>query len=226
MDYDGQVLEKLKNSTTAVCIGNGEYRKNLDIKKIAELGTTYGSNAIFRDYNVDFLICCDKRMVLEALSYGYESLIYTRKDWIPGPDIFPHNVKSFPAFIWEENEKWKQTFHWGSGLHAVYIALIHGHKELIIIGHDFWGIGDNGRLHNNLYKGTDNYEGVDHHDIDPSFWIKQFELLAGKFPTIQFNFYQPNMWQHPSNVDYNWQDYNNIHIKTHEELELRIKLMV
>jgi hypothetical protein len=209
--------------TTAICIGNGEYRKSLDIKKLTVLGVTYGSNAIQRDHKVDFLTCCDKRMVQEALNNKYTGPIYTREDWMD--NSFPENVKPFPAFTWEEDEKWKQSFHWGSGLHAVYLALTHGHKELIIVGHDFWGVGDNGRLHNNLYKGTDNYEDVDHHDIDPSFWIKQFELLAGKFPTIQFNFYQPNMWQHPSNIDYNWQDYNNILIKTYEELELRMELI-
>ena len=205
---------------TAVCIGNGEFRKNIDVNKLTLLGSTYGSNAIIREHNVQYLTCCDKRMVIESLDSGFTGPIYTRADW---SNSFPDNVQPFPVFTWEQDEKWKQTFHWGSGLHAVYLALTHKHKELIIIGHDFWGVGERNHLHNNLYKGTKNYEAVDHHSIDTSFWIKQFELLAGLFPDVRFNFYQPNMWRHPSEYDYNWRDYNNIHIKHHEELELRIK---
>ena len=49
-------------------IGNGESRKHLDISKYAK--TKVGCNAIFRDFYVHHLICCDRRMVIEAQEDG------------------------------------------------------------------------------------------------------------------------------------------------------------
>ena len=67
--------------TIAFCIGNGESRKDLDINFLKSYGKVYGCNAIHRDFKVDYLICCDKRMVEEALYADYPGDIYTRPDW-------------------------------------------------------------------------------------------------------------------------------------------------
>ena len=48
-------------------IGNGESRKDLDIKSLKL--PTVGCNAIFRDMVVDHLVCCDRRMLREALKH-------------------------------------------------------------------------------------------------------------------------------------------------------------
>ena len=60
-----------------IAIGNGESRKNIDLNSIAT--KKIGCNAIYRDFDVDHLICVDKRMVLEALesNANNNSLIYT-----------------------------------------------------------------------------------------------------------------------------------------------------
>ena len=63
--------------------------------------------------------------------------MYTRKDWY---SFFPYdNIKCLPNLPWPEEEKWTQTFHMGSGLHAVNLALLSGADILVIIGHDFPG---------------------------------------------------------------------------------------
>ena len=54
-------------SKIGFCIGNGESRQDYDLSKLSALGDTYGSNAVYRDNEVDHLICCDKRMVKECL---------------------------------------------------------------------------------------------------------------------------------------------------------------
>jgi hypothetical protein len=88
----------------------------------------------------------------------------------------------------------------GSGLHAVNLALHDGADVVVLIGHDFWA--SNG-LHNNLYKGTENYWDADHHAIDPSFWIKQFVMFFNTYPDTQFVFCQPDIskWKCPLGWD-------------------------
>jgi len=105
----------------AFCIGNGESRKNFDVDTLKPYGTVYGANAIFRDTEVDHLVCCDRRMAMETVSAGYTGKVYTRKDWY---SFFPYdNIKCLPDLPWTENDKWTQSFHMGSGLNAVNLAL-------------------------------------------------------------------------------------------------------
>lgn len=182
----------------AFCIGNGESRRGFDVNSLKPYGTVYGANAIFRDYTVDHLICCDRRMAMETVSRGYTGKVYTREDWY---SFFPYdNVDKLVPLPWTENEKWTQSFHMGSGLHAVNLALHNGADIVVLIGHDFWGTNN---LHNNLYKDTENYWATDHHAIDPSFWIKQFVMFFNTYPNTQFVFCQPNInnWRKPEGWD-------------------------
>ena len=178
----------------AFCIGNGESRSGFNLDKLKPFGTLYGSNAVFRDFEVDHLICCDRRMAMETVQKHYKRTVYTRKDWY---SFFPYdNFRQLPELPWEETEKHTQSFHMGSGLHSVNVALQNNHPIIILIGHDFWGTKSK---HNNLYKGTENYADVIAPAIDPSFWIKQFVMFFKIFNKTQFVFCQPNItqWQKP-----------------------------
>ena len=115
----------------AFCIGNGESRRNFDLHKLQKYGKIYGSNALFRDLSVDVLVCCDRRMAMETVSKGYKGTVYTRKDWY---SFFPYeNFKQLPDLPWPEKEKWTQSFHMGSGLHAVNIALLEDNDIIEIV---------------------------------------------------------------------------------------------
>ena len=182
----------------AFCIGNGESRNHFNIDQLKPHGTVYGTNAIFRDTDVDHLVCCDRRMAMETVSAGYTGKVYTREDWY---SFFPYdNFNKLAPLPWEENEKWTQSFHMGSGLHAVNLALHNGANIVVLIGHDFWGVNN---LHNNVYKGTENYNAAEHSAVDPSFWIKQFVMFFNAYPEVQFVFCQPNMhsWKRPVGWD-------------------------
>ena len=153
---------------------------------------------MLRRTEVDNLICCDRRMAMETVSKGYKGIVYTRKDWF---SFFPYdNFRELPKLPWKEKEKHTQSFHMGSGLHAVNVALQDKPNIIVIIGHDFWGTGSK---HNNLYKGTENYEDMIAPAVDPSFWIKQFVMFFRIYPNIQFVFCQPNLpnWQKPIGWD-------------------------
>jgi len=182
----------------AFCIGNGESRSGFNLQKLKSFGSLYGSNAVFRDTEVDHLICCDRRMAMETVSKKYKGLVYTRKDWF---SFFPYdNFRELPDLPWKETDKHTQSFHMGSGLHSVNVALQQEENIVVLIGHDFWA---SGAKHNNLYKGTENYSDVIAPAVDPSFWIKQFVLLFRAYPTTQFVFCQPNLqsWQKPIGWD-------------------------
>jgi hypothetical protein len=144
-------------------------------------------------------------MAMETVNQQYKGLVYTRSDWY---SFFPYNnFKQLPALPWPEEEKWTQSFHMGSGLHAVNLALHNGADIVVLIGHDFW---DTAGKHNNIYKGTENYWGIDHQAIDPKFWIKQFELFFDLYKDTQFVFCQPNLtsWTFPNG--WNTEKYPNL----------------
>ena len=192
----------------AFCIGNGESRRGFDVQSLSSYGYIYGANALYRDVQtIDQLVCCDRRMAIETVKNKYSGTVYTRQDWY---SFFPYsNFKCLPELPWPEKEKWTQTFHMGSGLHAVNLACIHGNDIIVCIGHDFWGKGN---LHNNIYKGTENYEGEVHHAIDPSHWIKQFEMFFNHYANTQFVFCQPDLtqWRKPDG----WETIANVQFET------------
>ena len=180
---------------TAYVIGNGESRAGIDLAELE--GETYGSNALHRDFHPDNLICCDKRMVHEALDGEYLGPIYTRPDWV---DEFSHlmNVHELPAFTWPETEKWEQHFQCGSGLHSVWLALTDGHERISLLGFDLFSTDG---LHNNIYKDTNNYESSDYSAVDPSHWIPQFERMFKTYPDVHFDYLVPDFpglgWRTP-----------------------------
>ena len=182
----------------AFCIGNGESRRGLDLEQFKHHGKIYGSNALHRDIMCDELVCCDKRMVQEALYNNYEGTIYTRPEWYA--DFANPQVKRLPGFRWSQQHKWTQHFHWGSGLHAVHVACKQQANICIMIGHDFYSADGK---HNNIYKDTPNYWDSDHHAIDHSYWILQFGILFAEFPKTTFLFCQPNIddWKIPNAWD-------------------------
>ena len=94
-----------------IVIGNGESRKGIDINELQS--EKVGCNAIIRDFTVHHLVCCDKRMVVEAIKNKRISNqnIYTRSDW---QNLFP-NVKIVPELWYESEERIDQPWHWGSG---------------------------------------------------------------------------------------------------------------
>ena len=191
----------------AFCIGNGESRTGFHVEDLHNHGEIYGANAIFRYYPVDHLVCCDRQMAMETVKHGYTGTVYTRKEWY---SFFPYdNFKCLPELPWPEEQKWTQAFHTGSGLHAVNLAVRNGADIVVLIGHDFW---DTKGKHNNIYKGTENYWGIEHHAIDPSFWIKQFELFFNYAPDIQFVFCQPRIerWRKPDGWQFENVQFENL----------------
>ena len=73
--FDPQPIDTTKERDislfrTAFVLGNGTSRKSIDIKSLEPHGMIYGCNALYREYDPDYLVAVDVKMVLEISSTG------------------------------------------------------------------------------------------------------------------------------------------------------------
>lgn len=178
-----------------VVIGNGESRQHINLQLFTNKYTLVGCNAVHRDAIVDHLICCDTRMVNEALLdvNTVNTIIYTRKDWINQFKQHP-NVKELPELPYHSNKRPDIPRNWGSGCYALLTASMLDFDNIYIIGFDLYGI-DN-KL-NNVYKGSKNYRNADASAIDPSYWIYQTKKIFEIFPNKNYSVFNSSVWSPP-----------------------------
>lgn len=182
----------------ALVIGNGESRRSINIESYSNL-TKIGCNAIHRDHTVDHLICCDYRMVEEAVGNPLtkNSIIYTReRGYQDFKKIYKHkNVKLLPQLPYTGTLKADEPINWGSGPYAVLLASQLGFDKIVMIGFDLYGIQD--RV-NNIYKNSKNYSASQTPAVDPNFWIYQIMQVFKHYPKIQFEIYNDIHWKLPT----------------------------
>jgi len=195
----------LVGSNKALVIGNGESRRIIDIEYYRSTHTLIGCNAIHRDITVNHLICCDRRMVVEATANinNVNSLIYVRSDWF---HVFKKiqknkNIRLVPNLPYKGETKKDQPEHWGSGCYAVLLAASLNFDTVELIGFDLYGIDG---LVNNFYKDTENYSKSDSKPIDHSFWVYQISKVFDYFPKIKFIIRNKRTW----NIPDEWQKNN------------------
>lgn len=193
--------------SSLLLLGNGESRQGIDLDRINLYKV--GCNAIYRDYHVDELVCVDRRMVIEACEAGFTGTVYTRTNWAKYFDQKYPNVKSVPDLPYNGSERYDDPFHWGSGNFAQLVACKTHYKTIYVLGFDLWGSGNSKHLHNNVYKGTENYNTVDHRAVDPRYWIIHFAKLAEIYNNKKFVILAPQEWERPKE----WR-LNNIERKT------------
>lgn len=177
-----------------IVLGNGESRKHINVNLLE--GPKVGCNAIYRDYDVDYLVCVDRRMMQEALSSGVNlqgALVYTRPDWYN--QFKTLRVREVPELPYKGTERWDEPFQWGSGPYAVLIGAMYTKlKEVKLIGFD---LTSKTKKVNNIYKGTQNYDDADAKAVDPRYWIHQIAMVFRSFPNVQFTIYQEPKWNIP-----------------------------
>jgi len=176
----------------SIAIGNGESRTGINLTNLSNR-ITVGCNAVVRDFPVDHLVCVDRRMVREALQHtNCPDNVYTRQDWI-GEFKYSSKVLPVPQLPYQGTSRVDDPFHWGSGPYAVLKAAMLADR-IELIGFDLWS---NDKHINNLYKGTNNYNSVDHHAIDPRYWIHQVSMVFTHFSDKYFTIYNLAEWQLP-----------------------------
>ena len=165
-------------------IGNGSSRKDIPIDKIYQ--EKIGCNAIFRDHYVQRLVCCDKRMVKQALPH--HTSIYTRQRWHK-----ELGVLALPNLVEKGTQRMDDPFHWGSGPYAVLLGATLD-NEINLLGFDLYSIDNKV---NNIYKGTEVYSSANSHAVDHSYWIHQIAKVFEWFPNKSFRIYNTANWNLP-----------------------------
>lgn len=185
--------------TIAVVIGNGESRQNFPTYKLTEHVQLVGCNAIHRDTIVDHLVCCDERMVREAVlnPNTMETRIYVREH---GYQLFRKiqkrkNIHLLPNIPNQQLIRVDNSRNWGSGTYAHLIASqLPQVKIVYLLGFDLYS---QTQQVNNLYKDTKNYSSSSSHAIDPSYWIWQSAKVFKTYSHILYKVVNRNSWQLP-----------------------------
>ena len=186
-------------------LGNGTSRAKLDLNRYTD--TKIGCNAIFRDFHVDYLVCCDKKMVKQAIGANKKP-IYTRQRWIP--DFPKQDVIALPDLPYEGNKREDDPFNWGSGPYAILLATTLS-KYIKIVGFDLYGT-EKGTT-NNLYANTDGYKSSQDEAVDWSFWVYQISKIIEYNDDKTFHIYNTKEWICPEN----WK-FENIKVDTIDNL--------
>lgn len=198
----------------ALVIGNGESRRNLDLNSLKIHNILIGCNAIHRDVTVDHLICCDRRMVEEAVQNPdtVNTEIYVREDWFKYYRKIQKlkNIKQVPSLPYQGEAKRDQPEHWGSGGYAVLVAADLGFNDVTLVGFDLYS--KNNKV-NNVYKGTNNYAAADSHSVDHNYWVYQISKVFQLYPSTQFTILNESDWVLPRE----WQQ-SNVQFKNIEQL--------
>ena len=123
-------------------IGNGESRRGFDITPLKSVTTMVGCNALFRDHNLDYVVCVDRHMCQEAAnSAGKNTTIYTRDRWYKQFAYWP-NVKCLPELPYQGDRREDDSFHWGTGQFAALVGMNFKPKAIFLVGMDLYGLGE------------------------------------------------------------------------------------
>ena len=155
----------------AFVLGNGKSRQKVDMKKLLEYGIVYGCNAQYREFDPNFLVAVDVKMVNEIIDSGYhhKGTLWTN----PNKGI---KTKSRINFFSPHKG-------WSSGPTALWFVAQNGHKEIYIHGFDYKGL--DGKF-NNVYANTFNYKkSVDSATFFGN-WLSQTEKVIKEFKSIKF----------------------------------------
>ncbi len=159
---------------TAFVIGNGVSRKGIDLNLLKPHGTVYACNAVYREFNPDYLVAVDPKMVFEIDEAGYQ---YKHNN------VWTNNNKRFESLT--GLNYFDQSLGWSSGPTALHLASQHKHSIIYMLGFDYMGL-DAGKRYNNVYANTKNY--MKEHDRATYYhnWLRQTEDILRKYPQINY----------------------------------------
>ena len=176
----------------AYIIGNGPSRIGFDLYKLPQ--DSYGCNAVYRDYEPDFLIVVDRRMYTEIKDSEYleKNIVYTNHFNMTRLGGNSHLIPANP--------------HMGAGTTAMHIAIHDGHTNLICLGFDCAVDGPN----LNVYTGTNAYDTATT-IVHQTVWGRQITQFIKDHSDIQWTFVEGNI---PTDILH----LDNVSTMTYEQL--------
>lgn len=178
----------------AFIIGNGPSRKGFDLNLLKNHGTVFGCNALYRDFDPDYLVAIDEEIIKEI-----KASKFPKKRFIVPPEIEQ----------WEDPEyNPYRRFRSNAGVNAMLEAVKKGYKELYCLGFDFM-IRDPKVALGNLYDGTNAYGIETRTRYDDNLnRVKYMTFLASKYSSTQFKFVVP---RYPNKDQYHILNAHNVH---------------
>jgi hypothetical protein len=157
-------------------LGNGTSRKGVPLEKIHEFGKIYACNAVYREYDPDYLIAVDVKMILEITKKGYH--LIKKNVWTNANNAYK-KIEGLNFF--------RPSRGWSSGPTALHLASQHGYDKIFILGFDYQGLEESGRkVVNNVYAGTPNYKKTTDTATYYGNWLKQTCTIIRENPQITF----------------------------------------
>lgn len=182
-------------------LGNGRSRLLINPNELKTYGKVYGCNALYREFEPDYLIAVDSKMIIEIANSRYQ---LNHEVWT-NPNI---RYKTFNGFRYFE-----PSLGWSSGPTALYLAASHSPIEIFVFGFDFTGL--NGKV-NNIYADTDNYKTSDQPATYYGNWERQTESVVKTNPKIKFYRVVDDTYYTPC-----WEQNNFRHMHIKEFLKLQ-----
>jgi hypothetical protein len=175
-----RILIQMKTNT-AYIIGNGASRKDLNLEALRDVGTIFGCNALYRDFDPDYLVAIDDK-IIEEIKQSYTHL---------NRCIFPPEEERYePLGVYGITSG--QTPRSNAGMVAMQQAIQMGYTELICFGFDFLVVDDNVAV-SNLYDGTNGYEMETRAVLrDTRGRMRFLAWLIETNPDVNFIFAYPN----------------------------------
>lgn len=193
---------KLHNKFLMSCsfvLGNGTSRIGVDLNTLRLNGKIYGCNALYRDYDPDYLVAVDPKMIFELQESKYQ-LHYNVWTNLSKNHQYDDGFNYFTP-----------TIRWSSGPCALHLASTHKPDYIYILGFDFVGIDEK---FNNVYADTFNYKSSKEIPTYWGNWESQTETVIKTNPSIQYirvirdTDYQPT-WQYNNFKNLKYSEFNS-----------------
>jgi hypothetical protein len=158
-------------NNAAFVLGNGTSRLKLKLNSLTSVATVYACNAVYREFEPNYLIAVDVKMVNEIVESKYH---LTHEVWTnPNKGL---STKEHIRFFSPHKG-------WSSGPTALWLACQHGHKNIYIFGFDYHGL--NGKF-NNVYADSANYKKSSDTATFFGNWLNQTEKTIRENTKINF----------------------------------------
>lgn len=155
----------------AFVLGNGTSRLRLNLPELKGRGTIIGCNALYREFDPDYLVAVDTKMVNEIIAAGYHK---DHQVWT-NPNKGINSKKNINFFSPHRG--------WSSGPTALWFACNLGHKDIYFFGFDYQGL--DGKF-NNVYADTFNYKRSTDSATYFGNWLNQTERTIKENRAVNF----------------------------------------
>lgn len=164
-----------KNKEYGFVIGNGTSRQHINLNDLKQFGKIYACNAVYREFDPDYLIAVDVKMIIEINKNNYQH---------KNPNVWTNPNKAYKQIT--DLNFFSPSKGWSSGPTALWLAAQHGYKDIYILGFDYKGLPGGNKV-NNIYAGTDNYKKTTDSATYYGNWLKQTATVIKENTNIRFH---------------------------------------